>query len=97
MRIINRFCGLLALLLAGSASIQAQSGDPFGDVDAHKYQGTMTITAQVQQNGDVVTDAVVAVYQENELRGKKRVGDGTHPDLAFLTVYGDYTGSPQYL
>ena len=97
MRIIDRFYGLLALLLVGSASLQAQSGDPFGDVDTHKYQGTMTITAQVQQNGEVITDAVVAVYQENELRGKKSVGDGTHPELAFLTVYGDYTGSPQYL
>ena len=97
MRITDRFFGLLALLLVGSASLKAQTGDPFGDVDTYKYQGTMTITAQVKQNGNVVTDAVVAVYQEDELRGKKRVGDGTHPELAFLTVYGDYTGSPQYL
>ena len=57
----------------------------------------MSITAQVKQNGNVVTDAVVAVYCENELRGKANVGNGTNPQLAYLQVYGNGTGSNQYL
>ena len=89
--------GVVLLLLMGSASLQAQGGDPFGEVNIHKYQGSMTITSQVMMNGNVVTDAVVAVYCENELREKKSVGNGTNPNLVFLTVHGDYTGSYQYL
>lgn len=73
MRIANRFFSLLALLLVGSASLKAQTGDQFGDVDTYKYQGTMTITAQVKQNGNVVTDAVVAVYLlHDELEAKEK-------------------------
>lgn len=93
----NRIYSLLVLLLVGSTSLWAQDNDPFGDVNKRKYQGNMTITAQVQQNGNVITDAVVAVYCDNELRGKERVGAGTNPKLAFLTVYGEYTGNNDYL
>ena len=97
MKLMDRFYSLLALLLVGSASLQAQGGDPFGDFNPRDYQNYMTINAQVQQNGAVVTNALIAVYCENELRGKANVGDGTDPQLAYLSVYGNSTGSDQYL
>ena len=63
MKLSKRIYGLLALLLVGSASLQAQD-DPFPDnsVPSHQYQGYMTIIAKVVQNGVAVTNAVVAVY-----------------------------------
>ena len=96
MKLIHKIYGLLALLLMGSASLQAQD-DPFGDFNPRLYQGNMQLTAQVRQNGNIVTNAVIAVYCGDELRGKDRVGNGTNPDVAYLTVYGDYTGNNQYL
>ncbi len=86
----------LVLLLVGSASLRAQE-DPFPEVSFRLYQGSMTITAQVVQNGQVVTDAVVAVYCEETIRGKKIVGSGTNPQLAYLTVYGNTTLEEQQL
>lgn len=97
MKISFKIVSLLALLFMGGASLMAQDTDPFPDVKIGKYQGSMTITAQVRQNGEIVTDAVVAVFCESELRGKGSVGNGTNPDLAFLTVYGDNTTYDQYL
>ena len=97
MKLMNRFYSLLVLLLVGSASLQAQGGDPFGDFNPRDYKNNMTINAQVQQNGAVVTNALIAVYCENELRGKANVGNGTDPQLAYLSVYGNSTGSDQYL
>ena len=99
MKLSKRIYGLLALLLTGSVSLQAED-DPFPDnsIPSRQYQGYMTITAQVVQNGAAVTNAVVAVYCGNEFRGKKSVGnDNNHPNLVYLTAYGDYTGSDQYL
>ncbi len=63
MKIVISIRGLLALLVLGSANLMAQS-NPFPDksIPAFKYQGSMTITAQVVKNGEVVTDADVAVY-----------------------------------
>lgn len=89
--------GVGLLLFVGSANLWARGGDPFPSVNIGKYNGTMTITSQVVQNGQVVTDAIVAVYCEDELRGKENVGSGTNPNLAYLTVYGNYTREPQYL
>ena len=99
MKIINRIQGLMALLVMGSASLMAQS-NPFQDksIPAFKYQGSMTITAQVIQNGEVVTDADVAVYCGDDFRGEDEVGnDPTHPNLVYLTAFGDYTANHQYL
>ena len=95
---MNRFYSLLALLFMGSVSLQAQD-DPFGDFNPRLYQSNMTITAQVVQNGNVVTDGIVAVYCRDELRGKKNVGnDPNHPDLVYLQVYANSTGVyDQYL
>ena len=98
MKLSKRIYGLLALLLVGSVSLQAQN-DPFPDnsVPSHNYQGSMTITAQIVQNGAAVTNAVVAVYCGNEFRGKKAVGtDNDHPSLVYLMAYGD-SKSNQYL
>ncbi len=89
--------GVVFLFFVCNTCILARGADPFGDVNIYKYQGNMTITAQVQQNGNVVTDAIVAVYCEDELRGKERVGSGTNPSLSYLTVFGEYTGHYDYL
>ena len=88
---------LLALLLLGSASIQAQNSDPFPKVNFRRYQGNMTITAKVVKYGQPITDAVVAVYCDETIRGKESVGSGTNPNLAYLTVYGNKTGAKQEL
>ena len=97
MKLMNKFYSLLALLLVGSASLQAQDTDPFPDVNFRLYSWNITITAQVVQNNQVVTDALVAVYCGDEIRGKGSVGAGTRPDFVFLTVYGDYQGEYQYM
>ena len=89
MKLMNRINGLLALLIMGSVSLQAKGGDPFDDVNPWLYQGNMTITAQVVQNGNVVTTAVVAAFCEDVLRGKASVGnDVNNPGFVYLTVYG---------
>ena len=85
------------LLLAGSANVQAQDSAPFPEVNNRLYQGSMTITAQVVQNAEVVTDAVVAVYCGDEIRGRNSVGSGTNPGLVYLTVYGHTSGTQQNL
>ena len=99
MKLMDRFYSLLALLLVGSASLQAQS-DPFPDNNTveYKYQGSMTCTSQIVMNGAILTDAVVAVYCEDDLRGKNRIGeDPDNPNLVFLYIHGDYTANKQYL
>lgn len=85
------------LFIVGSTSIHAQSGDPFGDVNYRQYSKNVMIAVEVMQNGEVLTDAIVAVYCGDDLRGKEHVGSGTNPNLAFVTVYGDYTGKYQDL
>ncbi len=85
---MNRFYSLLALLLVGSASLQAQS-DPFPEFNFRLYQSSIEITAKVVQNGEVVEDALVAAFCGDEIRGKDHVGSGTRPDMIFLYVYGD--------
>ena len=90
---------MLALLLVGSASLQAQS-DPFPDIGTvkYKYQGNMQCTSQVVMNGEIVTDAVVAAYCGDDFRGKNSTGeDPNHPSHVYLMIYGDHTASKQYL
>ena len=97
MKLSKRIFGLLALLFLGSASALADSEDPFGDFNPRLYQGNMTITGKVVMNETVITDALVAVYCEDVLRGKKNVGTGTPSDYVFLQVYGNNTGAKQNL
>ena len=85
---------LLALLFMGSASTYAEDVDPFPDVKARDYQGYMPLTAQVISDGKVVTNAIVAVYCDDVLRGKNRVGENSS---VYLSVYGNNTGMEQYL
>ncbi len=98
MRFTAKFHGLTALLILGSANLWATDRDPFPDADYHKYQGSMIMINQVVRNGIALDDAVIAVYCDDELRGKDHVGNGAvYPDRAYTTVCGDYTGDDQYL
>ena len=90
-------CLLLTVLFAGNVRLHAGVIDPFPSFNYRLYKGNMTITAKVVQNGEVVTDAIVAAYYGDELRGKERVGGGTNQTLVFLTVYGNNTGAQQNL
>ena len=104
----KRFYSLLAFLLfiAGNAiasplPLEGQGeapgeADPFGEVDNAKYPNTMTITGYVRL-GDEVLDstAVVAVYQGDELRGKKSPANNEKfPNILMITIYGETKGQP---
>ena len=97
MKLTQRLAYLLVLLLTGSASLHAQGADPFPEPNEHDYQGTMLITAKVVDGATTLTDAVLAVYVGDEIRGKSKVGNGTDAEIAYTTVYGNYTLAPQYL
>ena len=97
MRISFRIYGLLVLLFIGSTSLCAQGSDPFGDLNIHLYDGSMTMTVQVQQNGVIVSEGIVAAFIDGELHGKEPIGAGTHPNVAFLTIHGTYLDKYQYL
>jgi len=94
MKMTMRIHSLLALLFLGSASIMAQDGDPFGEVNTTKYSNTMTITGYVRMNGEVLgNETVVAVYQGDELRGKNSPKDyGSYLHVLMLTIHGDTKG-----
>lgn len=97
MRMTAKFHKLLALLLMGSANMWAVN-DPFPAVNFRAYQGSMILTAQVVNNGQVLNDAMVAVYCGDELRGKDYVGnDAQHPGYVYTTIWGNYTGNDQPL
>ena len=95
MRMNLRIFSLLALLALGGAGIQAQD-DPFPAANINRFSGNMTIVAQVEKNGEVVTDAIVAAYCGTDLRGKERVGAGTNPNIAYLSVGGNNTQEQLY-
>ena len=91
---------MLALLLVGSAGLRAQSSDPFPEVNPHKYDNSMIIRGQVRQNGVALgSDAVVAVYCGDEIRGKGRpFSDENHIHTNFIQFLvhgdGDTNGDP---
>ena len=97
MKTYFRIYSMLVLLFVGSASLMAQDDDPFGDFDYHKWAGSMTMAAQVRQNGVTITDGIVTAFVDDEMRAKKFIGAGTNPDIAFLTIHGDYNNEHQYL
>ena len=88
---------MLGTALALPLPLEGQGeADPFGEVDNAKYPNTMTITGYVRL-GDEVLDstAVVAVYQGDELRGKKSpANNAKYPNILMLTIYGEIKGEP---
>ena len=87
MCMTRRIYSMLVLLLVGSASLIAQdTTDPFPDVDPHKYDNSMIIRGQVRQNGVALgSDAVVAVYCGDEIRGKGQpFSDENHIHTNFI-------------
>ena len=58
----------------------------------NKYQGNMLVIVQVKQQGEVVLDCEVAVFDSN---GECRASELSHPDdngLVYLTVQGEGSG-----
>ena len=95
---------VLALLFLGSAGIQAQSSDPFGEINKEGCSKTMTITGYVRMVTDSKSEptklgeeTVVAVYQGDKLRGKDTpFKSGSYTDILMLTVYGEDDGVPLF-
>ena len=87
--------GHTPLLLEGSGEAPAEA-DPFGEVDIAKYPNTMTITGYVRINGEVLGDeTVVAVYQGDELRGKKSpMTTDKYTSILMITVHGSDAVQP---
>jgi hypothetical protein len=85
--ILKRIQTVLALLLVGSVSMLADGSDPFPEVPHAKYQANMTLTAQVVLNGVTLTsEAIVAVYHDDQIRGKGRPNAS---NVLSITVDGD--------
>ena len=83
----------LFLLLMGSTSLMAQVTDPFPDVSPNTFYGSMIISVKTVLNKEVLTqDVIVAVYADDQIRGKGRPEDSTNPGVTYLTVYGNKTG-----
>ncbi len=89
----HRFYSLLALLVMGSAGIQAQD-DPFPEVDDSEFSNNMTLTGYVRLDGNILgQEAVVAVYDGDVLRGKARPITTKHnTDILFITIHGERNG-----
>ena len=104
----KRINSMLALLFLGSASLIAQTADPFGDVEKGQYDNSMNITGYVRMvtmvNGQWVpvsnevlgNETVVAVFCGDELRGKSspKDYDEDYTSLLMMTVYGSTKGQP---
>lgn len=87
---------LLALLFVGSASLWAAE-DPFPAVNPHDYYGSMIMTAKVMMNEEIYTqDVIVAVYADDQIRGKGSPTDPNNPGAIYLDVYGNEDGERLY-
>ena len=87
---------LLALLFVGSAGLRA-ADDPFPDVNPHSYYGSMIMTAKVMMAETAYTDDVIlAVYADDQIRGKGRPTDPNNPGAIYLDVYGNEDGECLY-
>ena len=83
----------ILLLLMGSTSLMAQVADPFPDVSPNAFYGSMIMSVKTVLNKEVLTqDVIVAVYADDQIRGKGRPEDSTNPGVTYLTVYGNKTG-----
>ena len=68
-----------------------QEVDPneiFDFVNSHKYSNSMSIMAIVKKDNQILSDALVAVYASDGIRGKNIV-DPTQRNLVFLNVFGE--------
>lgn len=94
MKTFYRFNALLALLIMGSATARAQSGDSFPDVNDSKYAESMTIIGKVRMGGAILgNETVIAVYQDDEIRGKDTPFDQNGKRNIFsINVFGDTNG-----
>jgi len=81
---------ILALLLVGSVSMFAQSGDdPFPDVPTTTWKNYMDVTCQVKLNGQTLTeDVIVAAYnsKDNQIRGKQAI---SNTGIIYLMIWGE--------
>ena len=77
----------------------------FDFVNSHTYSNNMSITAVVKKDGKTISNALVAVYASDGIRGKD-ITDPTQQNMVFLTVYGEgstplffkvYTGGQIYV
>ena len=77
----------------------------FDFVNSHTYSNNMSIMAVVKKDGKVLSNALVAVYASDGIRGKDIV-DPSQRNMVFLTVYGEgstplffkvYTGGQIYV
>lgn len=84
---------LLSLLLfMWSASLWA-ADDPFPDVNPHGYYGSMIMTAKVMMGETLYTeDVILAVYADDQIRGKGSPSDPNNPGAIYLDVYGNEEG-----
>ena len=82
---LKRIQMMLALLFVGSASMLADDLFP-GDPE-HKYQNYKRLVGKVLLNGEELTsEAVIAAYAGDELRGKKSPDD---ENMVWLQLWGD--------
>lgn len=82
---------VLVLSSAGSASLLAQSADPFDDVDPYAFMCSMQMSVKVVMDETALTDDVtVAVYAADGIRGKSVLNNANYPGVVYLTVYGYY-------
>ncbi|MBQ3630977.1 MAG: hypothetical protein II949_07030 [Prevotella sp.] len=90
----RRLLALIGFLFITVGS--AVASDPFGEVNTTKYPNTMTITGYVRMGGKVLGDeTVVAVYQGDELRGKKSpMSTDKYTSILMMTIYGNDTSLP---
>ena len=111
---------LLAGLLLWPATATAQEEtdeqfnqrvDPdgiFDFLDRYTYSDYMPLVAVVKKNNQTVTNALIAVYASDGIRGKDVIGNGDMgpSDISYINVYGEgpvplffkvYTGGQIYV
>ena len=76
------------LLLIGSVSMQAQVPYEFPTFSIKKFESYMAPAVKVIENGEVVTDVIVAVYLGNQIRGIAQ--PFPEEDVCYPSVYGLY-------
>ena len=85
---LKTILNVMALLFMGGATMMAQTNEnPFPEVNYPNWQGNMTITCQVELNGEPLTeDVIVAAYNNDEIRGKQAIDTN---GKVYLTAGGE--------